>query len=100
MIFNNVDIKVITDFTAYTDTVCFQVAVPVAKADATKIYEDLAAGDWQTTEGDITAAVNKSAPKQIQTLVTALLAAYNGTTTAQAAKVEEKKDDANVDNTQ
>jgi len=82
MIFNNVDIKVVSDFTAFTDSVRFQVAVPIAKADATKIYEDLAAGDWQTTQGDITAAVNKTAPTQIQTLVTALLAAYNGTPAA------------------
>jgi len=79
MIVNNVDIKVVTDYTAFTNTVHFQVVVPVAEADATTIYTDLADGDWTKTEQDITTAVNKSAPKQIQTLVATLLAAYNGT---------------------
>jgi len=79
MIVNNVDIKVATDYTAFTNTVSFQVAVPITTDDATTIYKDLAAGDWATTESAITAAVKKSAPTQIQTLVTALLAAYNGT---------------------
>lgn len=79
MIVNNVAINVVTDFTAFTDTVRFQVAVPVAEADASAIYAALAKGDWAATETTITSAVKKSAPKQIQTLVTALLAAYNGT---------------------
>jgi len=79
MILNNVDIKVATDYTAFTNTIQFQVAVPVAAADATTIYKDLAAGDWATTQTAITDAVKKSAPTQVQTLVTALLAAYNGT---------------------
>lgn len=79
MIVNNVDIQVVTDYTAFTNTVRFQVAVPVSADAAKTIYEDLTKGDWSQTESDIKAAVQKSAPSQIQTLVTTLLQAYSGT---------------------
>jgi len=79
---NSVDIKVVTDYTAYTNTVRFEVEVPLTSEDATTIYKDLAAGVWATTEADITTAVKKTAPTQIQTLVTTLLQAYSGTTSS------------------
>jgi len=42
---NNVDIKIVTDYTAFTNTVRFQVAAPLSEDDAKTIYEDLAGGD-------------------------------------------------------
>jgi len=75
---NNVDIKIVTDYTAFTNTVRFQVAAPLSADDAKTIYEDLAGGDLAKTQTDITAAVKKTAPAQIQTLIATLLAAYNG----------------------
>ncbi len=82
MIVNNVDIKVETDYTAFTNTVNFQVAVPINADNAATIYEDLAKGDWSKTQEDIETAIKKTAPAQVQTLVTALLAAYNGTSSS------------------
>jgi len=97
MIANNVDIKVVTDYTAFTNTVRFQVAVPVSSDDATTIYKDLAGGDWSTTQSAITAAVKKSAPSQIQTLVKTLLEAYSGTPSSDAGGAADATSDANTD---
>jgi len=81
---NNVDIKIVTDYTAFTNTVRFQVAAPLSEDDAKTIYGDLASGDLAKTQTDITAAVKKTAPAQIQTLIATLLAAYNGVAPAAA----------------
>jgi len=75
---NNLDIKVATDYTAYTNTIVLQVAVPVNATDADALYKDIAAGDWSKTESDILAAVKKNAPAFIQTMVEGLLKAYGG----------------------
>lgn len=82
MIVNNVDIQVVTDYTAYTNTIRFQVAVPVTSDDATNLYKDLSNGDWSQLETDIKAAVKKTAPSQIQTLVDTLLQAYTGSSSS------------------
>lgn len=97
MIVNNVDIKVVTDYTAFTNTVRFQIVVPVSADDADKIYKDLGNGDWSQAETDITAAVKKSAPVQIQTLVSTLLKAYSGTEsgTSDTPKQDDQVDDQN-----
>ena len=81
---NNVDIKIVTDYTAFTNTARFQVAAPLSEDDAKTIYGDLASGDLAKTQTDITAAVKKTAPAQIQTLIATLLAAYNGVAPAAA----------------
>lgn len=78
MSLNVIDIRVATDYTAYTNTVEFTLAVPVSSDDAKTIYTDLAKGDWATVQGDITKAVTSSAPVAIQTLVASLLKAYSG----------------------
>ena len=78
MSLNVIDIRVATDYTAFTNTVEFTLAVPVSSDDAKTIYTDLVKGDWATVQGDITKAVTSSAPTPIQTLVASLLKAYSG----------------------
>jgi len=78
MSLNVIDIRVATDYTAFTNTVEFTLAVPVSSADAKTIYTDLVSGDWATVQADITKAVNASAPTPIQTVVASLLLAYSG----------------------
>lgn len=95
MIANNIDIKVITDYTAFTNAVCFQVAVPVSSTDATTIYKDLGDGDWSQAEKDITAAVKKAAPTQIIALVKTLLEAYSGTSSSDADATPDAGQDQN-----
>ncbi|MBL4613314.1 MAG: hypothetical protein JKY27_00345 [Magnetovibrio sp.] len=93
MIANTVDIKVVTDYTAFTNTVRFQVAVPVSNDDATAIYKDLSAGDWSKSESAIKAAVQKSAPTQIVALVETLLNAYSGTDSSNGTAAVKKDPD-------
>ncbi len=78
MSFNIVDIKVSTDYTGYSNTIQFQLNVPVTADDAATLYKDLAGGDWSSIETGITTAVNKNAPKSIQSMVAELLKAYSG----------------------
>lgn len=78
MSLNAIDIRVATDYTAFTNTVEFTLAVPVSSDDAKTIYTDLVKGDWATVQADITKAVNASAPTPIQTVVASLLLAYSG----------------------
>ena len=78
MSLNVIDIRVATDYTAFTNTVEFTLAVPVSSDDAKTIYSALVKDDWATVQADITKAVTASAPTPIQTLVASLLLAYSG----------------------
>jgi hypothetical protein len=79
MSFNIVDIKVVTDYTDFSNAVQFQLNVPVAETDAATLVKSLAAGPWSDIESAITKAVQASAPTPIQTLVAELIKAYAGT---------------------
>ena len=85
MSFNIVDIKVVTDYTDFSSAVRFQLNVPIADADAVKIYKALSSGAWSAVEGEITTAVKDTAPVPMQTLVTQLLTAYSGAAPAAPA---------------
>lgn len=85
---NTIEIKVVTDYTEFTNTVRFQLAVPVAGDDAKTIYKDLNGGDWSQAESAITAAVKKSAPSSIVTVVQDLLKAYSGSSGSGGASSE------------
>jgi hypothetical protein len=82
MSFNIVDIKVVTDYTDFSNTVSFQLNVPVTGADAATITKALASSAWTDVESSITAAVKASAPTPVQTLVAALIKAYTGSAPA------------------
>ena len=90
MSFNIVDIKVVTDYTDFSSTVRFHLNVPVSADDADTIYKALSSGAWSDVEGDITKAVQASAPTPVQTLVADLIKAYSGS--APAAPAGDKTD--------
>ncbi|MFC1673703.1 hypothetical protein ACFL12_06080, partial [Pseudomonadota bacterium] len=75
MSFNIVDIKVVTDYTDFSNAVQFRLNVPVTQKDADKIYGDLAEGAWSAIETDMTAAIKNGAPAPIQALVAELVKA-------------------------
>ena len=77
MSFNIVDIQVVTDYTDFSNTVRFQLNVPVTSDDAATIFKALSSESWDTVSGDITTAV-KNAPQPIQDLVAKLTEAYSG----------------------
>lgn len=77
MSFNIVDIRVVTDYTDFSDTVRFHLNVPVTSDDADTIVKALASDSWDTVSGDISTAV-KNAPQPIQDLVGKLVEAYAG----------------------
>ena len=95
---NTIDIKVVTDYTEFTNAVRFELAVPVASDDAKTIYKDLNGGDWSKAQTDITAAIKKTAPSQIATVVQQLLDAYNGKSATGADSTT--TDTSNADQTQ
>ena len=78
MSLNVIDIRIATDYTAFTNTVEFTLAVPVSSDDAKTIYTDLVKDDWATVQAAITNAVTASAPTPIQTVVASLMQAYSG----------------------
>lgn len=97
MNFNNVDIDIATDYTAFTNTVTFRLTVPISETDATAIYKSMLAGKWSDTETAITTAVDNSAPKQVQTLATTLMNAYTGTDQTTAPDTDKTADNTTDD---
>lgn len=93
---NTIEIKVVTDYTEFTNTVRFQLAVPVSGDDAKAIYKDLNGGDWTKTESDITTAVKKSAPSQVVSVVESLLKAYSGSSDASGDASKDSAADAST----
>lgn len=92
MSFNIVDIKVVTDYTDFSNAVQFQLNVPVAETDAAILVKALASGPWSDVESAITKAVQASAPMPIQALVAELIKAYAGSAPAPAPAPTPKPD--------
>lgn len=78
MSFNIVDIKVVTDYTDFIDSLRMGLNVPLSNDDAAAIHKALASGAWSDIEASITKAVTASAPVGVRKLVAALLLAYSG----------------------
>ena len=99
MNFNNVDINIATDYTAFTNTVTFSLTVPVSETDAAAIYKSMLDSKWSETETAITTAITNAAPEQVQTLATTLMNAYTGKTDSAADSTDSSSTDSTTDTT-
>lgn len=95
MSFNVVEIKVRSDYTDHSNALCFAVNVPITSADVDAVNKALASSPWKDVSSAIIKAVNASAPKPIQELVTTMMTAYAGE--APATGGDASKDDSSND---